>query len=532
MVVSSVVNAISDETGVAPNVIEQTIEVPPEVAFGDYAYPCFDLASSSSKNPVEAAEGLAASLDHGIFDEVSAQGPYVNMVLKGSVKLDAAATGVVKDEDDTVVVESPSPNTNKPLHFGHALNMVLGQSVSNILEAKGNTVVKENLYNDRGIHISKSMLAYQKEGDGQTPEGAGQKPDHFVGEYYVRYNELVDEDPSVEDEAQALLRAWEDGEEDVHELWSMMRDWCLTGIKTTIDDYGVRVDTDRFESDIYTDGRAIVEDGLDNEVFAKDDTGAVVADLTDVDLGKKHVLRSDNTTVYLTQDLALAKHRQDDVGADEVVYVVGKEQEYHFNCLFTLLDRLGIAQPDSLHHRSYGHVRLPEGAMSSREGTAIRADDIREEMISRAQDEVTSRHDGLDEDTVRERAEAIGMGALKFYLLRTDPQRDITFDPDESLSFTGETGPYVQYTYSRIQSMIDGVEAKDVQGDLLTSLEERNVLRVLLQFPERVSHAARTYDPSVIANYVLRLAQAFNEFYHERTVLVDEPVRGARIRLC
>jgi arginyl-tRNA synthetase len=532
MVVNAVAKAISDVSGVEAYRVAEDIEIPPEVDMGDYAYPCFALASQRGESPAKIASDMADTLDDAGFESVRSQGPYVNIVLHPSQQLEAAR-GSVEVDAETIVVEFPSPNTNKPLHVGHALNMAIGQSTSNLLEAVGHNVITENLYNDRGIHISKSMLAYEKEGEGDSPGAAGEKPDHFVGDYYVRYGELVDEDPSLADEAQDMLQRWEDGDESVRALWDRMRGWCLDGIKETLSDFDVDIDKDRFESDIWEDGRDIVRAGLDDGVFSEDDDGAVVADLEDVGLGTKHVLRSDGTTVYMTQDIGLANHRAEDYDLDRIVHVVGQEQEYHFSCLFEILDRLGYGFADKLHHLSYGLLRLSEGTMSSREGTAIHADTVRDEMISLAEDEVRERYDGLDEDDVESRAETIGMGALKFYLLRTDPSRDVVFNPEESLSFTGETGPYIQYTYARIQSILE--KSVPVGGglDTLTSTEERGVLRLLMQYPDQAERAAKAYNPSVIANHALQLAQAFNEFYHEHRVLVDDvDVRGGRRQLC
>lgn len=532
MVVNAVAKAISDVSEVEADRVAEDIEIPPEVDMGDYAYPCFALASDRCESPAKIACDIAESLSDAGFESVHSQGPYVNIVLHPSQQLEAAR-GSVEVDAETIVVEFPSPNTNKPLHVGHALNMAIGQSTSNLLEAVGHNVITENLYNDRGIHISKSMLAYEKEGEGDSPDAAGEKPDHFVGDYYVRYGELVDEDPSLADEAQDMLQRWEDGDESVRALWDRMRGWCLDGIKETLSDFDVDIDKDRFESDIWEDGRDIVREGLDDGVFSEDDDGAVVADLEDVGLGTKHVLRSDGTTVYMTQDIGLANHRAEDYDLDRIVHVVGQEQEYHFSCLFEILDRLGYGFADKLHHLSYGLLRLSEGTMSSREGTAIHADTVRDEMISLAEDEVRERYDGLDEDDVESRAETIGMGALKFYLLRTDPSRDVVFNPEESLSFTGETGPYIQYTYARIQSILEKSEPVEGGLDTLTSTEERGVLRLLMQYPDQVERAAKAYNPSVIANHALQLAQAFNEFYHEHRVLVDDvDVRGGRRQLC
>lgn len=530
MVVDGVIDALSEATGLDASTVKDDVEIPPEVDMGDYAYPCFSLAGRRGESPASIASDIAAGLDDDVFVSVSADGPYVNMVVSAAAKL-RAANEVAVTGDETVIVESPSPNTNKPLHLGHALNMVLGQSVANVLEAVGHDVIKENLYNDRGIHISKSMLAYREEGGGETPASTGMKPDHFVGEYYVRFGDLVDDNPWLEDEAQRMLQAWEDGDGEVRALWREMRDWCLDGIKETLRDYGIRVDKDRFESEIYEDGRGIVEDGL-GTVFHEDEDGAVVADLSEEGLGEKHVLRADGTTVYLTQDLGLAARRVADCDPDRVIHVVGKEQEYHFDCLFTLLGKLGYRFADSLHHLSYGHVRLPEGAMSSREGTAVHADSVREEMIGRAADEIRERHD-VDDDEAERRGEHVGMAALKFFLLRTDPMQDVTFDPDASLSFTGETGPYVQYTHARICSLLDeagGWEADDLS--VLDAVEERRVLRDLVRFDEAVQRAADQLDPSAVANYALGLAQSYNKFYHAHRVLVDdERVRGARLAL-
>lgn len=532
MVVDRVVETLSEHTGLAASTVREDVEVPPRVELGDYAYPCFRLAGEKGNDPVVLA-GDVASRVSDLFHDVTSDGPYVNITLSPAEKVRVAEEPVAKDEDDKIIVEFPSPNTNKPLHLGHALNMAIGQSMVDILRFLGNDVVVENLYNDRGIHISKSMVAYRREGDGETPENTGRKPDHFVGDYYVRYGEIEEADPSVSDEAQEMLQDWESGDAETRSLWNRMRSWCLQGIRSTIGDYGVQVDRERFESDIYEDGRSLVRDGLDRGVFEEDEDGAIIADLSEEDLGTKHVLRSDGTTVYLTQDLGLAKTRADDTDPDRIVHVVGNEQEYHFQCLFSILDRLGFEFADDLHHLSYGMLRLSEGTMSSREGTAIYADDVRAEMISRAKDEIEDRHEAVDNDDLAERSETIGMGALKYYLLRTDPKRDVTFDPEASLSFTGETGPYIQYTYARITSMLEESEESEADYTVLSSVEERKVLRLLIGFEEQVRRAARSYNPSSVANYALELAQAFNEFYHEHRVLVDdEAVRGARRELC
>lgn len=528
MVINSVVSALSEAAGLDEARVRQDLEVPPEVGMGDYAYPCYTLASEHGSDPSSLADDLADTVSHGDIAWCTSQGPYVNIRLRAEAKLAADLVAKPSLGSDTIIVESPSPNTNKPLHLGHALNMVLGQAVANILSSVDHDVIKENLYNDRGIHISKSMLAYDKAGRPDTPGSRDQKPDHFVGEYYAAYNDLVEEDPSIEDEAQAMLRAWERGDDEVRSLWSTMRSWCLSGIKQTLDDYGIRVDKDRFESNTYQGGRDIVHDGLDKGVFEEKDDGSIVADLSDDGLGEKHVLRSDGTTVYITQDLNLAKTRAEETSPDRIVHVVGKEQEYHFDCLFTVLNKLGYDFADKLHHLSYGHVRLPEGAMSSREGTAVSADDVLEEMTELAREEILDRHDGLND--VEHRADRIGMAALKFFLLRTDPMHDITFDPDASLSFTGETGPYLQYTHARINSMIDGEQERTTSVAGLDSEEANQVLRELIQYEDYVATAARQYDPSTIANYALRLAQAYNEFYHEHTVLVDDDaVRESRV---
>jgi arginyl-tRNA synthetase len=538
MIRTRLAELIAKETGLPATHVEGMLEVPPNPELGDYAFPCFSLAKELRKAPPAIAAELAEKLNAEWIANVVATGPYVNFVMTIPALAEEAFAkthDVALPEGKVVCVESPAPNTNKPLHLGHVRNMLLGVTVRKLLSRRGHTVHAVDLVNDRGVHICKSMLAYQKADTTDTPESTGVKGDHFVGKYYVEFAKAVKENPALEDEAQAMLVAWERGDEDVRALWEQMRTWCLDGFAQTYKDYGVVIDKAFYESEIYQDGKTLILDAEKQGVFQRDETGAVYADLEAKGLDKKILLRADGTAIYITQDIALAKKRFEEYGMDSMVYVVGNEQNYHFNVLFAIFEMLGFPFAANCKHLSYGMISLPEGRMKSREGTVVDADDMRTTMITMAADEVRKRFPDLSENDVLVRAEKIGMGALRFYILKYDPARDFVYDPKESISFTGETGPYVQYTYARICSIFRKAENPDVStadASLLTENYERQLLNVLRRYEDVLAAAADKYEPYQVAMYLLELAQLANKYYHDTQILVDDlAVRGARLRL-
>ncbi|MBE9583557.1 arginine--tRNA ligase [Mucilaginibacter sp. JRF] len=451
-----------------------------------------------------------------------------------------------------VMVEYSSPNTNKPLHLGHIRNNLLGYSVAQILGAAGYEVIKANLVNDRGIHICKSMLAWQKFGEGETPESSGLKGDHLVGKYYVIFDkeykkeiEALKAEGQTEDdakknaplikEAQLMLQKWEAGDEEVISLWKTMNSWVYAGFDETYKRLGVDFDKFYYESNTYLLGKDIIEEGLEKSVFFKKEDGSVWIDLTEDGLDQKLVLRADGTSVYITQDIGTALLKYNDFGMDKSIYVVGNEQDYHFKVLFLILQKLGKADTNSLFHLSYGMVDLPSGKMKSREGTVVDADDLMSEMESTARQrtEELGKVEGFSEEEKNALYHTIGMGALKYFLLKVDPKKRLLFDPNESVDFQGHTGPFIQYTHARIKSVLNraGVDFTERTGVSTLAAEERELIVLLNQFPEIIAQAAEAYSPAVIANYVYELAKAYNKFYHEHSILQAEDEVSKKFRL-
>lgn len=463
-----------------------------------------------------------------------------------------------KADSPLVMVEYSSPNTNKPLHLGHVRNNLLGYSLAEILKACGNRVVKTNIVNDRGIHICKSMLAWQKWGNGATPESTGMKGDHLIGDFYVMFDkhfraevkQLMEEKNLSEDEAKQqsplmaeareMLRRWEEKDPEVRKLWEMMNSWVYAGFDETYRRLGVNFDKIYYESQTYLEGKAKVLEGLEKGIMTRDADGSVWADLTDAGLDRKLLLRSDGTSVYMTQDIGTAKLRFQDYPIDKMIYVVGNEQNYHFQVLSLLLDRLGFKWGKDLVHFSYGMVELPEGKMKSREGTVVDADDLMEEMVSGAR-EVSrdlGKLDGLTDAEIDEISEIVGLGALKYFLLKVDPRKNMLFNPKESIDFNGNTGPFIQYTYARIRSVLrkaaeQGLAATGYAG-VQPNEKEIALIQTLADFPDTVQEAGRTYSPAIIANYVYELVKQYNQFYHDYSILREEDpaVRSLRLALC
>ena len=462
----------------------------------------------------------------------------------------------VTDDSPLVMVEYSSPNTNKPLHLGHVRNNLLGYSLAEILKACGNRVVKTNIVNDRGIHICKSMLAWQKWGNGITPEQAGKKGDHLIGDFYVLFDKhykseldsLINSGMTKEEaeaasplmqEARAMLRAWEEGDSEVRSLWAMMNRWVYDGFDATYRRMGVDFDKIYYESDIYLQGKELVLRGLEEGKMYRREDGSVWADLTPQGLDHKLLLRSDGTSVYMTQDIGTARLRYQDYPIDKMIYVVGNEQNYHFQVLALLLDRLGFKWGKDLVHFSYGMVELPEGKMKSREGTVVDADDLMNEMVSTARtvSAELGKLDGCTPEEIDAITETVGLGALKYFLLKVDPRKNMMFNPKESIDFNGNTGPFIQYTYARIRSVLrraaeQGMDISDYTP-VAPGQREITLIQRLADFPSVVSEAGASYSPALIANYVYELVKEYNQFYHDCSILREEnpQVRSMRLAL-
>ncbi|MCF7862160.1 arginine--tRNA ligase [Candidatus Woesearchaeota archaeon] len=515
------------------------LEVPKDIKFGDFAMPCFQLAKQLKLSPQEIAADLAGcSVNSDVIDRFSAVGPYLNIFVNKKFiarKVLNMDFSVRKNTNRNVMVEFVSPNTNKPLHLGHVRNMVIGETVSRVLEFAGNNVVRSCLFNDRGVHICKSMYAYLKWGDSADPD---EKSDHFVGKFYVKFAQAAKEDEGLDEKAQELLRKWENEDQETRSVWKKMNKWAFDGFNETFRNMGISFDKFYFESEIYKDAVEIVKRGLKDNVFSEDDKGNVVAKLEDYGISDKIILRSDGTSVYITQDLFLAEQKFKDYNLDESIYVVGSEQNLHFKQLFKILELLGHDYFDKCFHLSYGMVYLPSGKMKSREGIVVDADDIMNNMIDLARREIVKRHQ-LTEDELSERSKDIGLGALKFHMCKNDPQKDMNFDPEESISFEGETGPYVQYTHARISSILRKtaydikVEDDDaIDFSLLDTEDDRKVLNILARFPEVIDDAAENLKPSKICRYLLDLSQAFNDYYHSNKVISeDKKLMNSRLYL-
>lgn len=533
---------------------------------GDITLVVFPFLRFSKKSPEKTAEEIGEYLKDQI-EEVTSYSVikgFLNLVIDDSYwiqKLDEAFLderfGMVESKPDSkqVMIEYSSPNTNKPLHLGHIRNNLLGYSLAEIQKANGNHVIKTNIVNDRGIHICKSMYAWQKWGNGETPENTQFKGDHLVGKYYVEFNkhytkeieELVNKGLSKEEAenrspsilaARELLRKWEAGDEATVELWKKMNDWVYEGFDQTYKRLGVDFDKIYYESETYLAGKEEVLRGLKKRIFYKKDDGSVWADLTGDGLDNKILLRSDGTSVYMTQDIGTAKMRYNDYKIDEMIYVVGNEQNYHFQVLSVLLDKLGFDWGKDLNHFSYGMVELPSGKMKSREGSVVDADDLMEEMVTvaRRMSEELGKLDTLSKEETEKTFEIIALGALKYFILKVDPKKNMLFNPEESIDFNGNTGPFIQYTYARIQSVLRKAAEKNVkiQNDVSVesvSPKEKDLLKRINQFPEIVKEAGLNNSPAVIANYSFELVKEYNQFYHDHTILGEENSSKRNFRL-
>ncbi|MCF0176304.1 MAG: arginine--tRNA ligase [Bacteroidales bacterium] len=532
---------------------------------GDYTLVTFPLLKISKSNPEATGNAIGEWLVANVpeiesfnsvkgFLNLSFSRVYWNRLFAAMVA--APDFGQHAPSGKTIMIEFSSPNTNKPLHLGHIRNNLLGWSVSRLLEANGHKVLKVNLVNDRGIHICKSMYAWQKLGNGETPQSSGKKGDHLVGDYYVAFNNLyvaevkeltekaVAEGRGVEEAkawaeknapslkaAQEMLFKWEQGDPEVRALWEKMNGWVYEGFNKTYKDLGISFDRIYYESQTYLGGKALVQKGLDAGTFERQEDGSVWCDLTADGLDRKLLLRGDGTSVYMTQDLGTARQRFEEYSLDEHIYVVGNEQNYHFQVLKLILGKLGFGWADSIYHLSYGMVELPEGKMKSREGTVVDADDLVEKMYNTAKETSLElgKLEGLSEQEQDELFSMLSLGALKYFILKVDPKKTMLFDPKESIDFNGNTGPFIQYTHARIKSILRKAEAQGlaygaqaVSEDSPLSDKEVRIIKILNLFPEKIAEAGIAHSPSVVANYTYDLAKEFNQYYHDTPILREE----------
>ena len=536
---------------------------------GDYTVVVFPLLKVSKKSPDVTGQELGAEIIVAVPEVASFEAVkgFLNLtlspeywlgILRNAAQCDDYGYRHADDNSPLVMIEYSSPNTNKPLHLGHIRNNLLGYSLSRLLSVCGNRVVKTNIVNDRGIHICKSMLAWQKWGNGATPASTGIKGDHLVGDYYVKFDkeykaeletlkaqgmtpEEAEEKSSLMAEAREMLRKWEAGDADVRRMWEMMNEWVYAGFDETYKLLGVDFDKIYYESNTFKVGRDQVLEGLEKGKFYRREDGSVWADLTENGLDEKLLLRKDGTSVYMTQDIGTAKERFNDYAIDKMVYVVGNEQNYHFQVLSILLDRLGFEWGKDLVHFSYGMVELPEGKMKSREGTVVDADDLVADMIATAREmgKEQGKLDGYSEEEAEEVYKTLALGALKYFILKVDPKKNMTFNPKESIDFNGNTGPFCQYSYVRVQSILRkaaeaGCSPKIASDGSALSAKEVQILRMVEQFPNVVAEAGEIYSPAVMANFAYDLAREFNQFYHDFPIMkeTDAIKRDMRLALC
>jgi arginyl-tRNA synthetase len=529
---------------------------------GDITVVVFPMLRVVKGNPVQIGEAIGGYLETHVaaVSKFNVVKGFLNLVLSDAYFLnffgsiaDFSNFGKNPEGSDAMMVEFASPNTNKPLHLGHIRNILLGSSVAEILKASGKKVYNTQIINDRGIHICKSMLAWKQFGNGETPQSTGLKGDKLVGNYYVKFDKeykkeiarLIAEGKSEDEakseapslvEAQEMLRKWEAGDEETVALWKKMNGWVYEGFEKTYDALGVHFDSYYYESDTYLLGKEVIEIGLKKNVFKRKADGSVWCDLTDDGLDEKIVLRSDGTAVYMTQDIGTAIQRvKDHPDVNGMIYTVGNEQDYHFKVLFLILKKLGYSWAQQLHHLSYGMVDLPSGKMKSREGTVVDADDLIADMAKTAGNisEELGKIDDFSEEEKKELYQTIGLGALKYYILKVDPKKRILFNPEESVDFQGNTGPFIQYTYARIQSILRKADAIDAEIDqnIVLQEKEKEVLKQLQLFPETVQQAAQQYSPALIANYTYELVRSYNSFFQNISIFGADSAAEKQFRI-
>ncbi len=524
------------------------LETPPSKDMGDYALACFPFCKKLRKDPKKIALEYATVLHlekPGYIEKIISLSGYVNFFLKTKVLAKKVIEKISKDKNNygktnigrkkQVMLEFSAPNTNKPMHLGHLRNNLLGDCLSNIFDYEGYKVIRANLINDRGIHICKSMLAYKKWGKGKTPKSENMKGDHFVGYYYVLYQQKLKEDPKLEQAAQRLLKKWEKGDEKTIALWKKMRKWCLQGFNETYKTLGVKFDKIYYESTFWKKAKNLVLRYYKKGQFIEGEDGELLCDLEKYNLPNKVVLRADKTTLYSTQDIYLAIQKFKDYNLEKSIYVVAREQEMYFRQLFAILRKLGYKWWEKCLHFSYGMINLPEGKMKSREGTVVDIDDLITVMKDLAKIEIKQRHDEMEEAELEKRSSAIGLAALRFFLLKIDAVKDMIFNPTEAIPFEGDTGPYVQYTYARASSIlrrVKGVKGIEVQYELVREDVERELVKKLEEFPEIVENSCNNLRPHLIAQYLTDLCRTFNDFYQKcKCLQAEEDIKAARIKL-
>lgn len=563
----AIIDAIKELYGADVNASQITLQKTKKEFKGHHTLVTFPLLKISKKNPEQTAQEIGAYLveKSPVVSEYNVIKGFLNLTIASEIWIKLLqhinenpefGFTPVADDAPLFMVEYSSPNTNKPLHLGHVRNNLLGHALCEVLKANGKRVVKTNIVNDRGIHICKSMLAWQKWGNGETPESSGKKGDHLIGDYYVLFDkkyktELADlqakeltreeaeQQSALMTEAREMLRKWEANDAETVNLWKMMNSWVYAGFDQTYEKMGVTFDKIYYESQTYLAGKEEVLRGLKEGVFYQKEDGSVWADLTQDGLDEKILLRSDGTSVYMTQDIGTAKLRFDDYPIDKMIYVVGNEQNYHFQVLSILLDKLGFEFGKGLVHFSYGMVELPEGKMKSREGTVVDADELMAEMIETAHEtsQELGKLDGISEEEAYAISQMVGLGALKYFILKVDPKKNMTFNPKESIDFNGNTGPFIQYTHARIQSILrkaneQGIEIPSLlDATLEISEKEEALIQLLAEFENVVSQAGIEYNVSLIGNYVYDIAKEFNQFYHEFSILKEENTALRAFRL-
>lgn len=528
-----------------PPMSEEDFVFPPNPEFGDLSLPCFNFAKALQNSPLEIAKELSEKIKPaGIVGKIVAAGPYLNFFLDKREMARLVLNQILKEKEkfgdskifkkEKIMIEYVSPNANKPLHLGHLRNALIGEAVANLLTAVGAKVIRTSLVNDRGAHICKSMVAYNHWGNEKTPVSEKIKGDHFVGKFYVMYATKVEEDKKLEDETRAMLEKWEAGDKEVMALWKKMTKWVLGGFDETYKKLGVKFDKIYFESKIYKEGKKMITDGLAARKFVKDETGAVIARLGG-NIPDKVLLRADGTALYVTQDLYLAKLKFDEYKLTKSIYCVGSEQDLYLKQLFKILEILGYGWAKNLYHLSHGMIYLPEGKMKSRAGTVVDADELINKLKNYAAEEIKNRHGALSENEIALRASEIALAALKYFILQVDPKTDMHFDPKKSLSFSGRTGPYLEYSHARICSIIRKAGIKisgKIDFDKFREKWEYNLVIELAKFPEILEKAARTYSPAVLADYLYDLAKIFSDFYRDVKVIgADSEAGKARIAL-
>ena len=506
--------------------INKHLESPSNDELGDYALPCFNLAKKLRKSPKLIAEDLVDKLQNiKEFSHVEAVSGYLNIFLDKKWLIDHILTDSLKSDygkgktNTKTIVEYCSPNTNKPLHLGHLRNMAIGESISRILEYGGQNVIKTCIFNDRGVHICKSMLSYLDFGNGETPESKNIKSDHFVGDYYVKFAQQAKLDPNYNNKALQMLEKWEAGDKDIVSLWEKMNSWAFSGFEETFKLFGTNFDKEYYESKIFRYGKEIILDGLSKNIFKKREDGAVVVDLEEYGLGEKVLLRPNKTSVYIVQDIYLAYLKNQDFNYDKSIYVVGNEQEYHFIVLKRILQLLGASYADGIEHLSYGMVELPEGKMKSREGTVVDADDLINNTAELAKEEILKRYPDMETAEVEKRSLAISLAAIKYQLLKTETSKNMIFNPKEAIRFEGDTGPYLLYSYARASSILRKATEEFDTSPWDANQSELRLIKKIAQFSEIHHDSITKLVPSLMANYAYELCQIFNHFFHECPVL-------------